>query len=477
MSQKCNATATTKRTQKGTATGAKASRRAEGRVESFRELARRIAAGEQVMPPVLLTGQARREHVRSTLREDHARRIEQRSYGARQKFDELAGDFVKFFRGTALLFYRDMVGQDSHMPTVMALGDVHPENFGVMPDKNGAPIFGVNDFDETIYAPFTWDLKRGAVGFWIAAREVAGMKRKKRCKVVAAFLTGYLDAMQAYAERATEKNDAYRMDNSPEVVRRLFTEAWEERREWLWDDYLKPSGRGFRSDDELQPISSETSKFQSAVDDLARTNGFEAHDRAGELRVKDVCVRHGQGTASLGLPRYYVLIEGPSKDATDDLIIEFKRVRRSALEGLTPPSDFHAGDKGDRVLHGQTVQLAHGDVFYGAVEIDGESFMTRERAPFRDDIDLGELSDKTWTEYARVCGAALAQSHALSDDLGEIDYDVEPSIVAAASPRDLFITDTVRFTEEAADRLKSDHALFREDHARAAFDHVDLVYR
>ncbi len=47
------------------------------------------------------------------------------------------------------------------MPSVMALGDVHPENFGVMPDRNGAPIFGVNDFDETIYAPFTWDIKRG----------------------------------------------------------------------------------------------------------------------------------------------------------------------------------------------------------------------------------------------------------------------------------------------------------------------------
>ncbi len=94
--------------------------------------------------------------------------------GASKKFDELAGDFFKFFRGTALLFCRDMVGQDAHMPTVMLLGDVHPKNFGVMPDENGAPIFGVNDFDETMYGPFTWDIKRGAVGFWIAARETGG---------------------------------------------------------------------------------------------------------------------------------------------------------------------------------------------------------------------------------------------------------------------------------------------------------------
>ncbi|MFZ3585449.1 DUF2252 domain-containing protein, partial [Loktanella sp. DJP18] len=449
----------------------------DSRVEAFRDLAQQLASGAQIVSPVLLAGQARREHVRSTLREDHAARIAQQNQGGQQKFDELAGGFFKFFRGTALLFYRDMVGQDSHMPSVLALGDVHPENFGVMPDMNGAPIFGVNDFDETIYAPFTWDIKRGAVGFWIAAREIAEFNRRKRRKIVGKFVDGYVEAMQLYADNATEKNDQYRMDNSPKVIRRLFEEAWQERKDWLWEDYLKPSGRGFRSSDELQPLSSEVEKFQKAINQLADTRNIGKSDRMGNLKVKDVCVRHGQGTASLGLPRYYVLIEGPSQDATDDLIIEFKRARHSALEGLTPPSAFNAGEKGKRIAHGQKVQLAHGDLFYGAVEIEGESFMSRERAPFRDDIDLDDLNYKHWKRYARVCGAALAQAHALSDDLGQIDYDVEPSILAATNPKRLFIADLVRFTEEAADRLRADHTCFCEDHANGAFRNIDIVYR
>lgn len=453
------------------------SRKSEGRTQDYRHLTQRIADGEVVVPPVLLTGQGRRAHVRATLREDHARRIEQRNPGATEKFDELSGSLFKFFRGTALLFYRDMVGQDNEMPSVMALGDVHPGNFGVMPDRDGAPIFGVNDFDETIYAPFTWDLKRGAVGFWLAAAEEGGKGRKKRRKIVRKFLEGYLEAMRNYAERATEKQNNYRMDNSPKVIRRLFEEALEKRKEWLWDDYLKENGKGFRASDELQPISSEIAKFQKAVRQLMKTKGIDIPPRAGELKVKDVCVRHRQGTASLGLPRYYVLIEGPSKDATDDLIVEFKRARRSALEGLTPPSDFHAGDKADRIMHGQGVQLAHGDAFYGAVEIDGDSFMTRERAPFREDIDLDDLSYKTWKAYARVCGAALAQAHALSDDLGQIDYDVEPSIVTAASPPELFISDILTFAEEAAGRLARDHEHFRADHACGAFRKVGKIYR
>ena len=220
-----------------------------------------------MVPPVLLKGQARREHVRSTLREDHARRIEQQEKGAKDKFDVLAGSLFKFFRGTALLFYRDMVGEDLRMPSVLALGDVHPGNFGIMPDENGAPIFGVNDFDETIYAPFTWDIKRGAVGFSLAAKEVGGAKKKQRRKVVKSFVKGYLKAMKRYARHSTEKSEDYRLDNSPKVIRKLFEEAWEEREEWLWDDYLKGSGNGFRSDDELQPLSSQIDKFQKAIRD------------------------------------------------------------------------------------------------------------------------------------------------------------------------------------------------------------------
>ncbi|MER0238849.1 DUF2252 family protein [Fulvimarina sp. MAC8] len=110
-------------------------------------------------------------------------------------------------------------------------------------------------------------------------------------------------------------------------------------------------------------------------------------------------------------------------------------------------------------------------------KIDGTSFMSRERAPFRDDIDLDELSFGTWKDYARTCGVALAEAHALSDDLGQIDYDVEPSIIAAASPHALFKADLVRWTEEAADRLDADHKFFRKDHAMGAFDNVDMVYR
>ena len=418
------------------------------RVEAYARLAKQVQNDVCVMTPSSLTGYARRQHVRDCILEDHAQRIDKQALGAKEKFDKLHDSVFSFFRGTALLFYRNMVGMDGRMPTVLTLGDVHPENFGVMPNADNVPIFGVNDFDEVIYAPFTWDLKRGSVGFMLAAEEEGGHGAKTQRAIVRSFVKGYVKGMAYYAKHATETFEQFRMDNSPKIIRRLFREAMKGRKKWLWDRYLKENGLGFRANEEFTPVSSRIEEFQKQIDKLAKANGVKPGGRAGELKVKDVTIRHGQGTASLGLPRYYVLIEGPSKNATDDIIVEFKRARRSALTGLVPENDFHSGSKGDRIAHGQSVHLADGDVFYGSAELDGMSFMTRERAPFRDDIDLDDLSKKSWKRYAKACGRALAQAHARSDEAGEVDYDIEPAVLEAMEPTDLFIDDIISFAEE-----------------------------
>ena len=452
------------------------------RFEAFELLARASARGEFVMLPRMLCGDDRRRHVRQTLREDHQTRIARNDLEAQRKFDKLAGSLFSFFRGTALLFYRDMAGQDAWMPTVMSLGDVHPANFGVMPNEDGVAIFGVNDFDESAYAPFTWDLKRGATGFLIAA-EVEGQKPKNRRRIVRSFVRGYIEQIRTYATRNTEGEEQTRIDNAPKMIAKLIKNALESRAKWLADDYLNEYGTGFRNTDELVPISRRREEFQDLVDAWVKKNEIAVPERAisrngtGEMVVKDVAMRRGQGTASLGLPRYYVMIEGPNADGTDDLIIEFKQARRSALHGLVPPTTFNGEVMGERVVHAHEVQLVRGDVFFGSIDFEDKSFLSRERPPFKDDVDLEELSKKGWRKYARICGHALAQAHALSDDMGSLDYDVEPAILKAIEPEDLFVGDITRYAKEAAARVRRDHKAFREDHARRAFENIDIAYR
>ena len=447
------------------------------RLEAFRMLAEARARGEVVMMTRQLRGNDRRLHVRQTVREDHETRIADRSQDAEAKFEKLAGSLYSFFRGTCLLFYRDIAGEDAWMPTVLTLGDVHPENFGVMPSADDVPIFGVNDFDEAYYAPFTWDLKRGAVGFMIAAQTEGGHGPGKQRRIAEEFVHGYVGAMRRYASDATEQQGQVREDNAPKLVRRLIQGAHEDRDAWLARKYHDEYRRGFRADDEHVPVTSRVEEFQAALDRFVRDNDVEVPDRAGRMRVKDVCERLGQGTASLGLPRYYLMVEGPLADGSDDMIIEFKQARRSALAGLAPPSEFEIDGNAERITHAQGVHLVRGDRFYGAVELDGLSFMVRERVPYKDDVDLDDLSTKKWRRYARICGESLAQSHALSDEAGLVDHDVEPDVLAAIGPEDLFVTDVVDFAAEAADRVRADHEHFRADHALGAFRWVDQVFR
>ena len=458
--------------------GEQGSAPAADRLEAFHDLAERRARGEMVFLPRNLTGHERRMHVRQTLREDHQKRISTRAEDVAAKFDKLHGNLFSFFRGTCLLFYRDMAGEDAWMPTVLTLGDVHPENFGVMPSADNVPIFGVNDFDEAFYAPFTWDLKRGATGFVLGAEVDGELGRKHQRKTAAAFVRGYVEAMKEYADDAIEQQGQMRQDNAPKVIRKLIENAVEEpQSEWLARKYHDEHRRGFRADEEHVPVTGRRDEFQEALDRFVEENDIEVPERTAGMKVKDVCQRLGQGTASLGLARYYLMIEGPNGDGSDDVILEFKQARRSALAGLAPPSEFVMDGSAERISHAQGVHLVRGDRFYGAVEMDGLSFMVRERAPFRDDIDLDELSKKTWRKYAAVCGRSLAQSHALSDEAGLLDHDIEPDIIAAIGPTDLFVNDIVEWAMESADRHREDHRHFRRDHELGAFAAVDRVFK
>jgi hypothetical protein len=57
-------------------------------------------------------------------------------------------------------------------PSVLAVGDLHVENFGTWRDLEGRLIWGINDFDEAYYLPYTNDLLRLAVSACLAIKEV-----------------------------------------------------------------------------------------------------------------------------------------------------------------------------------------------------------------------------------------------------------------------------------------------------------------
>jgi uncharacterized protein DUF2252 len=80
-------------------------------------------------------------------------------------------------------------------PRVLAVGDLHVENFGTWRDIEGRLIWGVNDFDEAHILSYANDLVRLAVSAHLA-REAGHLplNRKGICEAV---LEGYTDGLRA----------------------------------------------------------------------------------------------------------------------------------------------------------------------------------------------------------------------------------------------------------------------------------------
>ncbi|HYA97152.1 MAG TPA: DUF2252 family protein, partial [Methylomirabilota bacterium] len=79
------------------------------------------------------------------------------------KHREMASAAFPFFRAT---FYRWMqlwpklCPEVAGAPELLAVGDLHLENFGTWRDAEGRLAWGVNDFDEAYPLPYTNDLVR-----------------------------------------------------------------------------------------------------------------------------------------------------------------------------------------------------------------------------------------------------------------------------------------------------------------------------
>ena len=103
------------------------------------------------------------------------------------RFSRMAQSPFAFYRGAAAIMAADLASTPTSGLRVQACGDAHLMNFGgfATPERN--IFFDINDFDETLPAPWEWDVKRLAASIVIAARHIdlpngAGRRQLgKRC--------------------------------------------------------------------------------------------------------------------------------------------------------------------------------------------------------------------------------------------------------------------------------------------------------
>jgi uncharacterized protein (DUF2252 family) len=105
-----------------------------------------------------------------------------------------------FYRGAAPLMAADLAALPRSGILVQICGDAHVQNLGAFGGgPEGHMIFDINDFDETIKAPWEWDVKRMATSLVLAGREARNSERQCRDAVLE-FARQYREWMHVFSE-------------------------------------------------------------------------------------------------------------------------------------------------------------------------------------------------------------------------------------------------------------------------------------
>ena len=149
-----------------------------------------------------------------------------------QKYIKMRKNAFVFLRGVCHLFYRDLPVDSSLnlAPVVWICGDLHLENFGAYKGDDRQIYFGINDFDESLLAPCTWDIARLLVSIFLAVDSLS-FTRSDADELVRVYLTSYTNALSAGSIREVVEDNATGIlaDLFEDLHRRIRSDFLDER--------------------------------------------------------------------------------------------------------------------------------------------------------------------------------------------------------------------------------------------------------
>jgi uncharacterized protein (DUF2252 family) len=370
-----------------------------------------------------------------------------------------------YFRGTALIQAHDLAGTPVSGINVHACGDCHLMNFGgfATPERN--LVFDINDFDETLPAPFEWDVKRLAASFVIAARW-RGFRPNQARAIAVQVVSSYRESMQKRAglgvldgwySRITE-DDVRTVFGSDADLLALHTKTIAKAREQTHEHVfhkLTAAGKGLPRIVDQPPLLYHADKMPFSA---ALTSGafFKSYREtlAEERRIlfdRFTMVDWAMkvvGVGSVGT-RCFVVLFLAAPD--DPLLLQVKEARPSVLERYT--GHARVPHNGQRVVVGQRLMQAASDIFLGWTRgPQGRAFYIRQLRDMKIAPAIEAATPGMLRGFAALCGVALARAHAKAGDA--------PMIAGYLGSTDRFDEAIGDYAVAYADQVERDYATF-----------------
>jgi uncharacterized protein (DUF2252 family) len=377
-----------------------------------------------------------------------------------------------FYRGSAAIMAWDLAHATPTGLRVQCCGDAHLSNFGVFAAPDRRLVFDLNDFDETLPAPFEWDVKRLVASFVVAAR--ANGHRPKEQRAAARAAAAAYRATMAKATAMRFLDIWYMRFDADQLIADLGGRADKATLKGAKKVLAKAQGKtslgslakfAERVDDggyrikQLPPVivrppETMTDGFQKIVDkglvDYARSLSPDRRVVLNHYHYNDFA-RKVVGVGSVGTEALMVLLMGDRED--DPLFLQIKEATTSVLAPYAGASEYK--HQGERVVHGQRITQAASDSLLGWFTGAGalrRQFYVRQLRDKKGSAEVELMPADRMALYGELCGTTLARAHARTGDAAKI--------TGYLGDDDTFDRALERFAVAYADQNDADYAAF-----------------
>src|SRR5580704_11049840 len=367
-----------------------------------------------------------------------------------------------FFRGAGAVMAADLAGTPKTGIRVQACGDCHVSNFGGFGSPERRLVFDINDFDETLHAPWEWDVKRLAASIVLAGRQMG--RRERHCADgVRVTVESYREHIRKYARMPalevwySQLEADILIEDAKTTTAKKYWKRVEDKAKLQTAEHVFPritdvvEGRPHIIDSPpLVYHPRQMIKLEKRVREMFHryrlTLPEERRVILDRYHIVDIA-RKVVGVGSIGTRCAVILLMAGQHDP---LFLQFKEALPSVLDPYAGKSRY--ANHGERVVTGQRMLQSASDILLGWTRDDeGHDYYFRQLRDMKMTIELEDMRKEDWIEYVEICGWALARAHARTGDAARI--------AGYLGKNDAFDVAIEKFASAYADQTERDYAL------------------
>jgi uncharacterized protein (DUF2252 family) len=375
-----------------------------------------------------------------------------------------------FYRGTALNMATDMASMPYTGVRVQCCGDAHLVNFRGFATPERRVQFDIHDLDETLPAPWEWDVKRLAASFVLACRDNGlgdgcGADAARACarsyrEHMIEF--GKMTALEVWYTSLDVEELLPKIRDAEGRRRALKRFAKERERSALEHDFPQLAHRPgggvavirenpptiFHPSGELGRDALEAG-VQEAFAQYRQSLLPSVRTLLDRFQFKDIAIKV-VGVGSVGTLCLVALLMA---DEEDPLFLQIKEARASVLAAYAGKSAFR--HQGQRIVQGHRLMQSASDIFLGwCTGKTGRQFYVRQLRDIKLKPLVNAFSSSDAIQFSEWCGWTLARAHARSGEAAMIG--------GYLGTKDVFDKAIAAFSIAYADQTEQDYQLVRK---------------